>query len=238
MTAMTALLLLLLDSRSPGRRRTRTRAGWRRRSAAGLRARPGRRWTAFLRGPAARRRASWPPAFAAARRGPWRPRRRRRTSWLDLDRGSSTRGRRAAATRGVRSRALGSGAAGALLRAVQPEADAGAPWTLAERPAPHHPLVLGAAARAGGRTRDDGRAGPPRSARAPGRLSAAVRLLGLDPFAVQAVLAGSAPDDRRGRAGGQPSRAAATAADLPAGRRPLWTCCRAPRPTEVRLFAS
>lgn len=69
----------------------------------------------------------------------------------------------------------------AMLAAFDP------PWQ-AIRPAPHHPIVLGAAvAAADGTPLLAARAAALASVSAPA--SAAVRLLGLDPFAVQALLA-------------------------------------------------
>ena len=89
------------------------------------------------------------------------------------------------------SRQLGGGLL-RLLRSVLPEADLVTPWTLCPGPAPHHPLVLGAGVSLAG--------GPPElAARAAalaacaGPASAVVRLLGLDPFAVQSMLARLAP---------------------------------------------
>ena|SRR6266566_102355 len=89
------------------------------------------------------------------------------------------------------SRQLGGGLL-RLLRSVLPEADLVTPWTLCAGAAPHHPLVLGAGVHLAGGT-------PELAARAAalaacaGPASAAVRLLGLDPFAVQAMLARLAP---------------------------------------------
>jgi urease accessory protein len=89
------------------------------------------------------------------------------------------------------SRQLGGGLL-RLLRSVLPEADLVTPWSLCAGPAPHHPLVLGAGVSLAGGT-------PELAARAAalaacaGPASAAVRLLGLDPFAVQAMLARLAP---------------------------------------------
>src|SRR5580704_11921679 len=89
------------------------------------------------------------------------------------------------------SRQLGGGLL-RLLRSVLPDADLVTPWAQCAGPAPHHPLVLGAGVSLAG--------GPPElAARAAalsacaGPASAAVRLLGLDPFAVQAMLARLAP---------------------------------------------
>jgi urease accessory protein len=89
------------------------------------------------------------------------------------------------------SRQLGGGLL-RLLRSVLPEADLVTRWSLCPGPAPHHPLVLGAGVRLAGGT-------PELAARAAalaacaGPASAAVRLLGMDPFAVQAMLARLAP---------------------------------------------
>ena len=89
------------------------------------------------------------------------------------------------------SRQLGRGLV-RLLRSVQPEADLATAFSRCAGPAPHHPLVLGAAVSLAG-------GGPDLAARAAalaacaGPASAAVRLLGLDPFAVQAMLARLAP---------------------------------------------
>src|ERR1035441_3409439 len=74
-----------------------------------------------------------------------------------------------------------------------PDADLVTPWAHCAAPAPHHPLVLGAGvALAGGSPALSGRAAA--LAACSGPASAAVRLLGLDPFAVQAMLARLAPD--------------------------------------------
>jgi urease accessory protein len=92
------------------------------------------------------------------------------------------------------SRQLGGGLL-RLLRRMLPSAGAGLLVTLRARcppPAPHQPLVLGAGVALAGGT-------PELAARAAalgccaGPASAAVRLLGLDPFAVQAMLARLAP---------------------------------------------
>ncbi len=82
------------------------------------------------------------------------------------------------------SRQLGNGLR-RLVRTMLPGFDP--PWQ-ALRPAPHHPIVLGAAVAAAGGTRDlAGRAAALAAVSAPA--SAAVRLLGLDPLATQAMLA-------------------------------------------------
>jgi urease accessory protein len=109
--------------------------------------------------------------------------------WAELDAEFGAR-TPSEATRAA-SRQLGGGLR-RLLRSVLPDTDLVTPWTLCPGPAPHHPLVLGAGVSLAG--------GPPElAARAAalaacaGPASAAVRLLGLDPFAVQAMLARLAP---------------------------------------------
>src|SRR5712691_2735039 len=109
--------------------------------------------------------------------------------WAELDAEFEAR-TPSEATRAA-SRQLGGGLL-RLLRSVLPEADLVTPWTLCAGAAPHHPLVLGAGVHLAGGT-------PELAARAAalaacaGPASAAVRLLGLDPFAVQAMLARLAP---------------------------------------------
>jgi len=109
--------------------------------------------------------------------------------WAELDAEFEAR-TPSEATRAA-SRQLGGGLL-RLLRSVLPDADLVTPWARCPAPAPHHPLVLGAGVALAG--------GPPGlAARAAalaacaGPASAAVRLLGLDPFAVQAMLARLAP---------------------------------------------
>ena len=136
----------------------------------------------------------------------------------------------------IASRQLG-GTLVRLLRSVIPEADPVTPWTLGAGPAPHHPLVLGAGVALAGGT-------PDLAARAAalagcaGPASAAVRLLGLDPFAVQAMLARLAPGV---------DECAASAAAAAAGPVSLLPADAAPAldlladyhlTVEVRLFAS
>jgi len=134
------------------------------------------------------------------------------------------------------SRQLGSGLR-RLLRSMRPDADLVTPWARCGAPAPHHPLVLGAGVALAGGT-------PVLSARAAalaacsGPASAAVRLLGLDPFAVQGLLARLAPDIDR----------CALSAALSAAQPPqLLPCDGTPAfdlladfhlTAEVRLFAS
>ncbi len=107
--------------------------------------------------------------------------------WLALDRELDARIASEAA-RGA-SRAMGSGlrrlvaaTAPASWRALQEV------WSLCPRPAPHHPVVLGAAAAAvGAQPAMAGRAAMLASVSGPA--SAALRLLGLDPYQVQAITA-------------------------------------------------
>jgi urease accessory protein len=134
------------------------------------------------------------------------------------------------------SRQLGRGLV-RLVRSVLPEADLETAFGRCAGPAPHHPLVLGAAVSLAG-------GGPELAARAAalaactGPASAAVRLLGLDPFAVQAMLARLAPEIDACAA-----TAAALAADppatLPANAAPALDLLADFHLTaEVRLFAS
>ncbi|PZS18987.1 MAG: urease accessory protein UreF [Pseudonocardiales bacterium] len=134
------------------------------------------------------------------------------------------------------SRQLGSGLR-RLLRSMLPAHDLVTPWAGCGGPAPHHPLVLGAGvALAGGDAT--------LAARAAGlglctsSASAAVRLLGLDPYAVQQMLARVAPDidalalHSVGFAAGAPQ-------SLPAHGAPgLDLLADAHATGEVRLFAS
>jgi urease accessory protein len=134
------------------------------------------------------------------------------------------------------SRQLGRGLI-RLVRSVTPEADLVTAFGRCPGPAPHHPLVLGAAVSLAG-------GGPDLAARAAalaacaGPASAAVRLLSLDPFAVQGMLARLAPAidacaaDAARAAAGPPS-------SLPAGAAPALDLLADFHLTaEVRLFAS
>ena len=134
------------------------------------------------------------------------------------------------------SRQLG-GALVRLLRSVIPEADPVTPWTLGAGPAPHHPLVLGAGvALAGGTPHLAARAAA--LAACAGPASAAVRLLGLDPFAVQAMLARLAPGVDECAADAA-AAAAGPASLLPADAAPALDLLADYHLTaEVRLFAS
>jgi urease accessory protein len=110
--------------------------------------------------------------------------------WWHLDREFSAR-TPSEAMRSA-SRQLGSGLR-RLVAATVPSADLRSPWSLIERPAPHQPLVLGAGVALGGGT-------PSLAARAAAlgmctaSASAAIRLLGLDPYAVHGVVARLAPE--------------------------------------------
>ena len=111
------------------------------------------------------------------------------------------------------------------------------PWALCAGPSPHHPLVLGAGVSLAGGSPELAARAAALSACA-GPASAAVRLLGLDPFGVQAMLARLAPgiDEcaalrRPGRGGRRPS--------LPADSAPALDLLADYHLTaEVRLFAS
>ncbi len=134
------------------------------------------------------------------------------------------------------SRQLGGGLL-RLLRALLPDADLVTPWARCARPAPHHPLVLGAGVGlAGGVPELAARAAALSACASPA--SAAVRLLGLDPFAVQALLARLAPDiDECAR------RAAKDAGEAPSslpsdGAPALELLADFHLTAEVRLFAS
>jgi urease accessory protein len=132
------------------------------------------------------------------------------------------------------SRQLGAGLR-RLMRAMLPGAGLDALWSATAPDPPHHPLVLGAAvARAGVGTR-----APALAARAAalsvcaGPASAAVRLLGLDPYAVHAMLGRLAPAiDAVGEE-------AVRADDLPCDGAPALDLLADLHATaEVRLFAS
>jgi len=144
--------------------------------------------------------------------------------WAELDAEFDAR----APSEAVRaaSRQLGSGLR-RLLRATVPQADLTTPWAALPSPAPHHPLVLGAGvALAGGTPELAARAAALGAVSVP---ASAVRLLGLDPFAVHALLARLAPSiDECAATSGLPADSA-PALDLLADFHLT---------TEVRLFAS
>ena len=134
------------------------------------------------------------------------------------------------------SRELGRGLT-RLLRSFIPEADLATAFARCAGPSPHHALVLGGGvALAGGDPELAARAAALGACAGPA--SAAVRLLGLDPFAVQAMLARLAPEIDECAA------AAARTADRPPA---LLAADGAPAldlladyhlTAEVRLFAS
>jgi urease accessory protein len=174
----------------------------------------------------------------AARNGPARPgaesRARAAGEWALLD--AEFEARTPSEAMRTASRQLGRGLV-RLLRSVQPEADLATAFSRCAGPAPHHPLVLGAAVSLAG-------GGPDLAARAAalaacaGPASAAVRLLGLDPFAVQAMLARLAPGiDACAAAAAR--LAAGPPASLPADAAPALDLLADFHLTaEVRLFAS
>ena len=132
------------------------------------------------------------------------------------------------------SRQLGRGLL-RLVRSVLPEADLVTPFSRCAGPAPHHPLVLGAGvAQAGGTPELAARAAA--LAACAGPASAAVRLLGLDPFAVQGLLARLAPGIDACAAA---CAVAAAPSALPADAAPALDLLADFHLTaEVRLFAS
>jgi urease accessory protein len=134
------------------------------------------------------------------------------------------------------SRQLGGGLL-RLLRPLLPEADLVTPWAQCGPPAPHHPLVLGAGVGlAGGSAELAARVAALSACTGPA--SAAVRLLGLDPFGVQAMLARLTPgiDDCAAAAA---QWAAHPPSALPADGAPALDLLADFHLTaEVRLFAS
>jgi urease accessory protein len=154
--------------------------------------------------------------------------------WADLD--AEFEARTPSEAMRAASRQLGGGLL-RLLRSLLPGADLVTPWASCGGPAPHHPLVLGAGvALAGGTPELAARAAALAACAAPA--SAAVRLLGLDPFAVQAMLARLAPriDECARRAA---ARAADPPSSLPADGAPALDLLADFHLTaEVRLFAS
>ena len=153
--------------------------------------------------------------------------------WCELDAEFTAR-TPSPATRAA-SRTLGSGLRRLLLATVPDHARAVRDaWADCPQPAPHHPLVLGAAtALVGGSPAVAAEAAALSVCLAPA--SAAVRLLGLDPYAVHGVLSELAADIER---------CALTAADdrlaeLPACSAPaLELLADVHAASEVRLFAS
>jgi urease accessory protein len=152
------------------------------------------------------------------------------SQWRELDAELSARTPSPAAR--AASRQLGSGLR-RLLRASEPSVDLVEPWAQCPDPAPHHPLVLGAAgALTGASPRIAARAAALGVCTAPA--SSAVRLLGLDPYAVHRMLAALAPAveavaDESSMEGVSPSALSAPAMELLADVHAR---------SEVRLFAS
>lgn len=236
MSRISALLLLLLDSRAP----------------AGAHAHSGGMEAAVTAGTVtgtadveqfcrARLRTSGETAaaFAAVAARLWldgaSPER-----WAELDAELSARLTAEAAR--TASRQLGRGLR-RLIQSMAPQADLVTPWRETGRPAPHHPLVLGAAAAiAGGDEQTAALAAVLGACASPA--SAAVRLLGLDPYAVQAILAGLSADIDAAALAGTRSAALAVAGrlslrDLPARAAPaLDLLADVHARSEVRLFAS
>ncbi len=153
-------------------------------------------------------------------------------AWQALDAEVSARTPSPAAR--AASRQLGAGLR-RLVRAMLPDAGLDALWSAVAPDAPHHPLVLGAAvAKATDRS---GAAGLAARAAALGvcaaPASAAVRLLGLDPYAVHAMLARLAVEIDA------VADQAAFADDLPCDGAPALDLLADLHATaEVRLFAS
>jgi urease accessory protein len=160
--------------------------------------------------------------------------RRAQQQWAELD--AELEARTPSEAMRAASRALGGGLI-RLLRSVLPETGLVTPWTLGAGPAPHHPLVLGAGvALAGGTPELAARAAA--LAACAGPASAAVRLLGLDPFAVQATLARLAPGIDECAAAAA-AAAAGPVSLLPADATPALDLLADYHLTaEVRLFAS
>ncbi|HEV7897456.1 MAG TPA: urease accessory UreF family protein [Planosporangium sp.] len=102
---------------------------------------------------------------------------------------------------------------------------------------PHHAVALGIVAAAGGLGPADAALAAAYAA-VTGPASAAVRLLGLDPYAVQGLLAALAPDCDR-TAARAAEHAGGPVADLPAATAPLLDITAEIHATwEVRFFAS
>ena len=227
-----ALLLLLLDSRAPGRGAPPLRRRWRPRSTAGLVTRPGRRG-GLLPG-RLRTSGSGRAAFAAAS-----PPARARPDGADVPRAALARLLDAEyeariAVRGDARRRRVSSAAGCgacFVRCFRRRT-----WRRRGRwcagPAPHHPLVLG-------------RRRAPWPAATP-ELAARAAALGRVHRAGQRGGAAARPRSRSpstamlARLGRRTVGRSCAADGRAAGRRRAgrWTCSPMPRATEVRLFAS
>jgi urease accessory protein len=187
--------------------------------------------------------ASFAAASAHAWRGDWPPAR-----WAALDREFSAR----APSPAVRasSRAMGSGLRRMVIAMAPVQATRlRAAWALCGPPCPHHPLVLGAAAAVCGAEPGDAARAAILAAVA-GPASAALRLLGLDPYRVQAITAELAPTMERIADAAADEAAGAVAAverdddvtwlaRLPADSAPALDILADVHLTqEVRLFAS
>jgi len=238
---MNALLLLLLDSRAP--------AGAHHHSG-GMEAAVGTGLVTGLAGledfclTKLRTSARIGAAFAAASarlQSEWAERsvvlEQAQHQWATLD--AEFEARTPSEAMRTASRQLGGGLL-RLVRSVLPEADLVTPLRRCPGPAPHQPLVLGAAVSLAGGT-------PALAARAAalaactGPASAAVRLLGLDPFAVQGLLARLAPevDACAAACSAAPCSVATVPSALPADAAPALDLLADFHLTaEVRLFAS
>jgi urease accessory protein len=153
------------------------------------------------------------------------------TAWTELD--SELSARTPSPALRTASRSLGAGLR-RLLRATVPGADLSV-WHDISPPAPHHPLVLGAAcALTGGTAPDAAQAAALSSCTAPA--SAAIRLLGLDPYAVHGAVSALACDIEAVAA---QASAPVPMAELPAqSATTLDLLADVQLTEEVRLFAS
>jgi urease accessory protein len=180
-------LLLLVDSRAPAGAHSHS-SGMEPAVAAGL-VRDVEDVALFCAGrarTAGRVAAGFAAASAAAWGSGWSP-----DYWLAMDREADAR--LASPAGRAASRSLGRGLRRLITATLPRDRERfDQAWSMCPRPAPHHALVLGAAAAASG-------ADPCASARAAilsavtGPASAALRLLGLDPYDVQAICASLAP---------------------------------------------
>ena len=232
---MNTLLLLLLDTRAPAGAHHHS-AGMEAAVGTGLvaclsdledfcqiRLRTSARVTAAFAAAACRLQADFPER--APLPAPGSPDAPRADPWAELD--AEFDARTPSEAMRAASRQLGGGLA-RLLRSLH------LPWAHGGTN-PHHPIVLGAGIHLAGGSPELAARAAALSACA-GPASAAVRLLGLDPFAVQAVLARLAPgvDEcaRRADLAGPPS-------SLPADGAPaLDLLADFHLTSEVRLFAS
>ena len=243
---MNTLLLLLLDSRAPAGAHHHS-GGMEAAVGTGLvtgpagledfcraRLRTSARVCAAFAAASARLQSDMPERRVARAQDQWAQHQWAQHQWALLD--AEFEARTPSEAMRTASRQLGRGLV-RLLRSVKPEADLVTAFGRCPGPAPHHPLVLGAAVGLAG-------GGPDLAARAAalaacaGPASAAVRLLGLDPFAVQGMLARLAPAidscaaDAARASAGPPS-------SLPAGAAPALDLLADFHLTaEVRLFAS